>query len=95
VQFVLLGFLLQVGSIFSEAVRLTLVQLLLQSRGIKLNPVSTLYHIAPCCFVFLSIPFLFVELPKLMAVSSGPSIHPGLLLFSAAAAFGACCCLQT
>lgn len=25
----------------------------LQSRGLKLNPVTTLYYVAPCCFCFL------------------------------------------
>ncbi len=29
-----------------------------QRRGIKLNPITTLYLIAPCCFVFLCVPFV-------------------------------------
>lgn len=55
------------GSIVSESFRLALVQILLQKRGIKLNPVTTLYYIAPCCFAFLLLPFGFIELPKIMA----------------------------
>lgn len=35
--------------------------LCLQRRGLKLNPVTTLYYIAPCCFCFLLIPFAFIE----------------------------------
>jgi hypothetical protein len=35
----------QCGSIVTESFRLALVQILLQQRGIKLNPVSTLYYI--------------------------------------------------
>lgn len=31
---------------------------LLQRRGIKLNPITTLYLIAPCCFAFLCFPFV-------------------------------------
>lgn len=27
----------------------------------QLNPISTLYHIAPCCLVFLSIPCAYIE----------------------------------
>ena len=59
----------------------------LQKRGIKMNPVSTLYHIAPCCFVFLFLPFTYIELPRIM---NDPNvvINVPLLLGSAAIAFG-------
>lgn len=48
---------------------------------------STLYHIAPCCFVFLFLPFTYIELPKIM---SDPTvkINVPLLLLSASIAFG-------
>lgn len=82
-----IGVLLQVGSIAAESVRLTLVQILLQKRGIKLNPVSSLYHIAPCCFVFLFLPFTYIELPKMMR-DPDLKVNVPLLLFSAACAFG-------
>ncbi|GIL65961.1 hypothetical protein Vafri_19608 [Volvox africanus] len=86
IHFVVVGVILQVGSIATESVRLTLVQILLQKRGIKMNPVSTLYHIAPCCFVFLFLPFIYIELPKMVA---DPNLHVNvpLLLASAACAF--------
>lgn len=29
--------------------------------SMQLNPISTLYHIAPCCLVFLSIPCAYIE----------------------------------
>lgn len=41
-QFVLIGVVLQMVSIVTEAIRLTLVQILLQRKGIKLNPVTTM-----------------------------------------------------
>ncbi|CAN4099820.1 unnamed protein product [Withania somnifera] len=44
---------------------LVMIQILLSSRGIKLNPIATLYYVAPSCFVFLTIPWIFVELPVL------------------------------
>jgi hypothetical protein len=49
--------------------------------------VSTLYLIAPPCLLFLTIPFAFLEAPRMM---NDPNIgfHPWLLLGSAAAAFG-------
>lgn len=79
--------MLQVGSILFESVRLTLVQILLQKRGIKMNPVSTLYHIAPPCFVFLFLPFTYIELPK-MVNDPDLNLNIPLLLLSAACAFG-------
>ncbi|PNW87036.1 hypothetical protein CHLRE_02g106200v5 [Chlamydomonas reinhardtii] len=86
IHFVVVGVLLQVGSIATESVRLTLVQILLQKRGIKMNPVSTLYHIAPCCFVFLFLPFIYIELPK-MVNDPNLNVNIPLLLLSAACAF--------
>ena len=44
-NFDVLGVMFQTGSIVTESFRLALVQILLQQRGIKLNPVSTLYYI--------------------------------------------------
>lgn len=85
-MFVLFGVILQCGSIICESTRLTLVQILLQKRGIKLNPVSTLYHIAPCCFVFLFLPFTYIELPRIMA-DPNVNINVPLLLLSASVAF--------
>ncbi|MEW5298216.1 MAG: hypothetical protein WDW38_001058 [Sanguina aurantia] len=86
IDFVVMGVVLQAGSIACEAVRLTLVQILLQKRGIRMNPVSSLYHIAPCCFVFLFLPFTYIELPRMM-VDPGLVINIPLLLLSACCAF--------
>ncbi len=83
----MIGVILQIGSIACESVRLTLVQILLQKRGIKMNPISSLYHIAPCCFVFLFLPFTYLELPK-MVNDPNMKLNVPLLLFSAACAFG-------
>ncbi|KAK3286727.1 hypothetical protein CYMTET_5732 [Cymbomonas tetramitiformis] len=65
INFVLTGVLMQLASILFESSRLTLVQILLQRRGMKLNPITTLYYIAPACFCFLSVPFVLIELPKM------------------------------
>ncbi|KAI7842150.1 hypothetical protein COHA_004173 [Chlorella ohadii] len=87
INFVLVGVLLQMASVATESTRLTLVQILLQRRGIKLNPITTLYLIAPCCFVFLCVPFFFLELPKIM---NDPSVRisPFIFVTNALAAFG-------
>ncbi|KAJ8560238.1 hypothetical protein K7X08_004296 [Anisodus acutangulus] len=51
------GVLLQLFAVLVEATRLVLIQILLNLRGISLNPISTLYYVAPSCFVFLFIPW--------------------------------------
>ncbi|KAJ0248194.1 sugar phosphate/phosphate translocator [Hirschfeldia incana] len=64
------GVVLQLGAVAFEATRLVLIQILLTSKGINLNPITSLYYVAPCCFVFLSVPWFFVELPVLRETSS-------------------------
>jgi len=86
INFNLIGVFFQGGSIVTESFRLVLIQVLLQQRGIKLNPVTTLYYIAPACFAFLLVPWSFLELPKMMG-NDDWNFVPGILLASAAAAF--------
>ncbi|XP_021862814.1 probable sugar phosphate/phosphate translocator At2g25520 [Spinacia oleracea] len=64
-KFDLYGVVLQLGALLFEATRLVLIQILLTSKGIQLNPITSLYYIAPCCLVFLTIPWLVVEFPIL------------------------------
>ncbi|XVE54416.1 hypothetical protein DITRI_Ditri03aG0079400 [Diplodiscus trichospermus] len=64
------GVFLQLGAVAFEATRLVLIQILLTSKGIKLNPITSLYYVAPCCFIFLLIPWVIVELPSLKENSS-------------------------
>ncbi|WRX32064.1 Sugar phosphate transporter domain - like 10 [Theobroma cacao] len=64
------GVFLQLGAVAFEATRLVLIQILLTSKGINLNPITSLYYVAPCCFLFLLIPWVTVELPSLKENSS-------------------------
>lgn len=64
VEFHTFGFLMQAGSMVCEAVRLQLIQVLLQ--GKKLNPIQSLFYISPACLLFLLIPFGFVEAVPLL-----------------------------
>ncbi|KVH93781.1 probable sugar phosphate/phosphate translocator At5g25400 [Cynara cardunculus var. scolymus] len=64
------GVALQLGAVVFEATRLVLIQILLTSKGITFNPITSLYYVAPCCFVFLSVPWIVVELPELRDSSS-------------------------
>ncbi|GIL81177.1 hypothetical protein Vretimale_12766 [Volvox reticuliferus] len=90
-NFNLVGVVFQVGSIVTESFRLCLIQLLLQASGIKLNPVTTLYYVAPACFAFLCVPFAFLELPRIMHTDTNSNEEVGFpvpwLLISAVSAF--------
>lgn len=72
------GVSLQLGAVAFEATRLVLIQILLTSKGITLNPITSLYYVAPCCFVFLSVPWIIVEFPLLRDTSS---FHFDYLIF--------------
>ncbi|KQJ92348.2 probable sugar phosphate/phosphate translocator At5g25400 [Brachypodium distachyon] len=81
-RFDVFGVVLQLAAVCAEATRLVLIQILLASRGIKLNPITSLYYVAPCCFVFLTVPWALVELPKLRAASgAGVIVRPDLFVF--------------
>lgn len=87
-NFVLLGFVFQLTSIAVEATRLTMVQILLQRKGnLKLNSVTTMYYVSPCCFACLLLPWLFLEYPKLTAPGVTVHFDPIVLLTNAIAAF--------
>ncbi|KAL5975319.1 hypothetical protein ACLOJK_031998 [Asimina triloba] len=64
------GVALQLGAVAFEATRLVLIQILLTSKGINLNPITSLYYVAPCCMVFLFVPWVFVEFPTLRETST-------------------------
>ncbi|KMT02882.1 hypothetical protein BVRB_8g194590 [Beta vulgaris subsp. vulgaris] len=64
------GVTLQLGAVAFEATRLVMIQILLTSKGINFNPITSLYYVAPCCLVFLSIPWILVEYPILRDSSS-------------------------
>ncbi|AQK99877.1 Probable sugar phosphate/phosphate translocator At2g25520-like [Zea mays] len=73
------GVALQLAAVAFEATRLVLIQILLTSKGISLNPITSLYYVAPCCLAFLVVPWVFVELPRLRAVAGG--FQPDLFVF--------------
>ncbi|KAF8370227.1 hypothetical protein HHK36_031732 [Tetracentron sinense] len=64
------GVILQLSAVAFEATRLVLIQILLTSKGITLNPITSLYYVAPCCLVFLFVPWMIVEFPMLKQTSS-------------------------
>ncbi|XP_031096507.1 probable sugar phosphate/phosphate translocator At4g32390 [Ipomoea triloba] len=64
------GVILQLGAVAFEATRLVMIQILLTSKGITLNPITSLYYVAPCCLAFLFVPWVMVEYPNLKENSS-------------------------
>ncbi|XP_041005089.1 probable sugar phosphate/phosphate translocator At4g32390 [Juglans microcarpa x Juglans regia] len=64
------GVMLQLLAVVFEATRLVLIQILLNSRGISLNPITSLFYVAPCCLAFLSVPWMIMEYPLLRDTSS-------------------------
>lgn len=72
------GVMLQLGAVVFEATRLVMIQILLTSKGITLNPITSLYYVAPCCLAFLSLPWFIVEFPLLRETSS---FHFDFLIF--------------
>ena len=76
------GVLLQLAAVAAEATRLVLIQILLTSKGMSLNPITSLYYIAPCCLLFLTVPWYFVELPRLRAAAAAAGLgRPDLFVF--------------
>lgn len=65
IHFNAIGTLYQVTGIFAEALRLVLTQVLLQKKGLTLNPITSLYYIAPCSFLFLFVPWYLLEKPTM------------------------------
>ncbi|KAJ5648182.1 sugar phosphate/phosphate translocator [Penicillium lividum] len=65
IQFVMIGFLFQLGGIVFEATRLVMVQRLLSSAEYKMDPMVSLYYFAPICAVMNGSVALFLEFPRL------------------------------
>ena len=80
------GFALLMASIACEATRVVSIQLLLTAADIKLNSVTTLYYVSPACLAFLTVPFVFLELPALLTADD-VNVNPAVLLSNAALAF--------
>jgi hypothetical protein len=59
---------------------------LLQKRGLRLNPVTTLYFVAPCCLGFLTIPWAALEAPRMFAAGEPLALDPVVFVSNAMAA---------
>ncbi|KAA8641301.1 solute carrier 35 member [Aspergillus tanneri] len=65
IKFDVFGFLIQIGGIIFEALRLVMVQRLLSSAEFKMDPLVSVYYFAPACAVANGLVMYFMELPRL------------------------------
>jgi hypothetical protein len=65
IEFVLTGFLYQCAGIFFEAVRICMVQRLLQGDEFKMDPLVSLYYYAPACAAMNLMVAMFWEVPAI------------------------------
>ncbi|KAF4633382.1 hypothetical protein G7Y89_g4734 [Cudoniella acicularis] len=84
IEFVLIGFLYQLGGIAFEAVRICMVQRLLNGSEFKMDPLVSLYYFAPVCAVMNLTIAMFWEFPQ---VTMAEIYAVGLWTF-----FGNACC---
>lgn len=64
IKFVLIGVVFQICGIVFEALRLSMVQMLLSSADFKMDPLVSLYYFAPVCAAMNLIVAIAWEVPK-------------------------------
>ena len=65
IEFVLIGFMFQLGGIVFEALRLVMVQKLLSSAEYKMDPLVSLYYFAPICAMMNFCVAAMIEIPRI------------------------------
>ncbi|KAG2501749.1 hypothetical protein HYH03_000249 [Edaphochlamys debaryana] len=80
------GVVQQLTALGFEAMRLTMVQVLINSKGYNMNPIQSLYYVSPSCFMCLLVPWLFVEMGKLRTTHDW-TFNPSVMLANALTAF--------
>lgn len=86
IQFSWVGFMYQVGGTVFEAMRLVMIQVMLSSEGLQMDPLVGLYYYAPVCAVMNLFVALFSELPK-FSIEDMWNAGPIILILNALVAF--------
>lgn len=86
INFILIGVLFQLGGIVFEALRLVMVDRLLNAAEYKMDPLVSLYYFAPVCAVMNFAVALFFELPRI-TLAEVEFVGYGNLLANAGLAF--------
>jgi hypothetical protein len=86
ISFSVIGFMYQMGGIVFEAIRITMIQVLLSGDGMKMDPLVGLYYFAPVCAAMNFLVAIPSELPNFTwaAVSK---VGVGILILNASIAF--------
>jgi len=83
VHFVLLGVLIQLLSQVFEVTKITLMNVLMQRGGTRLDPLTTVFFMAPVCFVFCFFLFLVTSVGDMQVMfGHATEILPFLLVNS-------------
>ncbi|KAJ1334192.1 UDP-galf transporter [Microdochium nivale] len=85
-KFDMFGFLIQIGGVVAEAIRLVMVQRLLSSAEFKMDPLVSVYYYAPACALINGVLTLFVEIPR-MTMNDIYSVGVFVLIANAFVAF--------
>jgi Triose-phosphate Transporter family len=85
VNLVFKGLFQQLLALVFEATRLTMVQVLINSKGYAMNPLQSLYYVSPACFICLAVPFVALELGPMLRDTT-LMVKPTVLLANAMAA---------
>lgn len=82
-----MGVLLQTVAIVCEALRVTMIQLLMQKHGIQLDAINTMLYISPTCLGFLLIPWAAFEATEVLQLQHR-NVNAPLLAANMACAVG-------
>ncbi len=69
-----------------QALRLTMVQILINSKGLQMNPIQSLYYVSPACMISLLAPFCLVELNEIRTRTDWV-FNPSVMVANALTAF--------
>lgn len=83
---VLRGLIQQLAALGFEALRLTMVQILINSKGLQMNPIQSLYYVSPACMISLLAPFCIVELNEIRTRTDWV-FNPSVMVANALTAF--------
>ncbi|TVY36176.1 putative sugar phosphate/phosphate translocator [Lachnellula occidentalis] len=86
IKFSWIGFLYQAGGVFSESIKVIMIQILLSGQGQKMDPLVSLYYYAPVCTVMNFLVAAATEARE-FGVGDVWRVGPGVLLANAAVAF--------
>lgn len=68
-----IGVVYQMGGVVGEALRLIFMEIFVKRKGLKLNPISVMYYVSPCRYIYVDLILFFqpkTRMPILRKCSS-------------------------